>query len=70
MESEPLLCQAEILYSTLSELVASEDRRQSYMDALKSDSTVRQRKGEQADGSEGHASDTTVVDNTVRELLQ
>lgn len=63
MEAEPLLCQAEILYLSLRELIASEDRRTAYMD-----SNYRPPYA----GCDNQVEEPchTVVDSTLREMVQ
>lgn len=64
MESEPLLCQAEILYLSLRELIHSEDRRQAYLQAVRrSDSSTGD------SGKDAAAAQPSVVDDSIRELL-
>lgn len=67
MEAEPLLCQAEILYLSLRDLVVSEDRRESYVNALKDDDSSD--KSGQTKTSNPEQPRPSVVDQSIRDLL-
>lgn len=68
MDAEPFLCQAEVLYLSLKEIVDKQDRKKAYLEDLQqgssSESTLRNRKTGQT-----LPSNVNDVDPVVRNLL-